>query len=360
MGAGAFSSAPSARLPTAPACDVTTALSAWSLSRRAAELVLVPVPMTRLAGAGPDLAMGAGGIVLFGAGGPADLAAQLSALTASAPPAIAPMVAVDEEGGGIQRVANLVGSLPCPRQMAQLWSPATTRARVAVVARAMRALGITADLAPVLDTDAGPGPDRLDADGRRAFSDDPAVVEAYGQAFVDGLGDGGVLAVGKHFPGHGHAHPNTDTGPALTPPLTALQTHDLLPFKQAVIDGIPAVMVGGMTVPGLTTGPADLSPSAVSGLLRTRLGFDGLVVTDALDQAAVAATGRGPTAAAEAAVEAGADLVEFSSPVNLAAVVDQLVGAVQAGRLAVTRLDDAVAAVLAAKQIDPCSIAPQL
>ena len=194
----------------------------------------------------------------------------------------------DEEGGEIQRMANLVGNLPWPRTMAATMTPGQVRALAGQVGRRMRAAGITMDLAPVLDLSDSPGPDATYPDGPRSFSVHPAVATAYGLAFARGLQDGGVIPVLKHFPGLGQASANTDFGRATDPPLGTLEAGALLPFEAAIKDGLPAVMVGEVSVPGLTHGlPATLSSQAITGLLRGRLGFHGLVLTDSLSAAAI-------------------------------------------------------------------------
>jgi beta-N-acetylhexosaminidase len=197
------------------------------------------------------------------------------------------------------------------------------------------------------------------------------VATSYGEAFARGLAQSGVLAVAKHFPGLGHASGNTDAGPASTVPFADLQRAGLLPFRAAVQAGVPAVMMSHATVPGLTTGPASLSPAAVSDLLRRQLGFTGLVLTDSLSAGAVSSAGYSLATAAVAAVRAGDDMLLFGStltatetallsPANVAAstrsMVAALVNAVQSGSLPQSRLDDAVLHVLAAKHVDACAI----
>jgi beta-N-acetylhexosaminidase len=313
-------------------------------------------------------------LFLGSAPAPADLAARIrtagalaAGVSAAGPPAAplaAPLVMADEEGGGVQRLAALTGSLPWPRQMAASETPAQVRTQVELVAQRMRAAGVAMDLAPVLDADGGAGPNATDPDGQRSFSAEPAVVTAYGGAFAAGLEAGGVVPVAKHFPGLGGASGNTDNGAAQTLPLASLQAGAMAPFAAAIAAGIPAVMVANATVPGLTSGPASLSPAAIGGLLRTTLHFSGLVLTDSLSAGAIAAAGYTLPEAAAAAVEAGADLVLFGStltaadtalltPANVAAsfrsIVAALEAAAAAGQLPAARLDQAVRDVLALK-----------
>ncbi len=340
-----------------PRCTTVARVARWPLWRRVAQVVVVPAEEGDISAVGPAVRQGAGGVILFGSAGPEDLGAELSALDAGAPAGLAPLVMADEEGGGVQRLANLVGSLPWPQVMAATMTPARVEALAERTARAMRANGVTMDLAPDLDLASGPGPDASHTDGPRSFSPEAPVATAYGLAFARGLEAGGVLPVVKHFPGEGSATANTDDAPASTPPLLELAAFDLKPFEQAIKAGLPAVMVGDASVPGLTAAPASLSPAVVGGLLRHTLGFKGLVVTDSLSAAGIAGLGITlPQAAAEALV-AGDDLLLYDSAHPLSSfhlLVNRLKAAVVHGQLAPSVLDRADAAVLAAKGVDPC------
>jgi beta-N-acetylhexosaminidase len=298
-------------------------------------------------------------VILFGSSAPAGLPAQLEALDSAAPGGIAPFVMADEEGGEVQRVANLVGSLPSARQMGATLGPGRIEQLALALARRLRADGVTMDLAPVLDLDGGAGPNAEDADGTRSFSPREPVATADGLAFARGLLAGGVVPVVKHFPGLGGATGNTDLEPAATPPLGALERSGLLPFAAAVRAGLPAVMVSDATVPGLTSVPASISHAVIGGLLRGRLGFRGLVVTDALTAKSLSGAGYPLTVAAVAAIASGADLLLFNAdPGNTAAVTASVVGAelaaVGTGRLAASALRQAAGEVLAAKHVPGC------
>ncbi len=339
-------------------CTNLQVISSWSLTQRAAQLVVVPIDETGVAGSDPSVEAGAGGVILFGDAAPATLGESLRSLDELAPAGIRPLVMTDEEGGGVQRMANLVGGLPWPATDAATMSPATLRSLAAQVARQMAAAGVTMDLAPVLDLASGPGPDAQHTDGPRSFGLDPKTAADYGLAFAQGLEDGGVIPVVKHFPGEGATSANTDYGPATTPPLSELEGNDLLPFEAAIRAGLPAVMVGDASVPGLTAMPASLSGTVISGLLRDRLGFDGLVLTDSLSAKAIADLGISVPQAAVEAVVAGADMVLFNSDTpntTFEQVVQALVLAVSTGRISSGTLDLAVDQVLAVKRVNLCS-----
>ena len=339
-------------------CDPAAVLSTWSTARRAAQLVVAPAQENDVLAARPMVEAGVGGLLLFGSAAPADLPRQLAALHRHALGGLPPLVMTDEEGGEIQRMANLVGNLPWPRTMAATMTPGQVRALAAQVGRRMRAAGITMDLAPVLDLSDSPGPNATYPDGPRSFSVHPAVATGYGLAFAHGLQDGGVIPVVKHFPGLGQASANTDFGRATDPPLGTLKAGALLPFEAAIKHGLPAVMVGEVSVPGLTHGqPATLSSAAITGLLRGQLGFHGLVLTDSLSGAAIQQAGYGIPQAAVRAIEAGADMVTFDTsnpPATTNQVISSLVSAVHAGQLPVARLDSAVQHVLQVKGRPVC------
>ena len=222
----------------------------------------------------------------------------------------------------------------------------------------MRAAGVTMDLAPVLDLSDSSGPDAVHPDGPRSFSIDASVATAYGLAFAQGLEEGGVIPVVKHFPGLGQATSNSDDGPAYVPPLSALKAGALRPFEAAIKSGVPAVMVANVVIPGLTgTLPASLSATAITGLLRHELGFRGLVLTDTLSALAVQDAGYSVPQAAVRAVEAGADMVLFTSPdpeVTANDMIASIVSAAASGQLPAARLDDAVNHVLQIKNVSLC------
>ena len=344
--------------PASTGCTVAGRLATWSLKRRAAQLVVVPVQENDVLAAKTMVARGAGGIILFGSDAPPALPADLAALQRSAPRGLPALVMTDEEGGGVQRLANLAGNLPWPRTMAATLTVAQTPALAERAARGLRAAGVTMDLAPVLDLSDGPGPDAAHPDGARSFSINPPVATAYGLAFAQGMLQGGVIPVVKHFPGLGQASYNSDFGPSSVPSLPVLKAAALRPFETAITAGVPAVMVGNVSVPGLTGGlPASLSTAAITGLLRDQLGFRGLVLTDSLSALAVKDAGYGVPRAAARAIGAGADMVMFDSSdpgATADAIIARIAAAVRSHRLPVSRLDDAVQHVLAAKHISLC------
>ena len=334
-------------------------LATWSARRLAEQTVVIPVDEGAVSSIAREIAAGAGGIILFGASAPANLSAALNSLEASAPGGIVPFVMTDEEGGIVQRMANLVGSIPSAREMGATMTPAQIRGLAKTLAERMRAEGVTMDLAPVLDVDGGTGPNNQDPDGTRSFSADEKIASADGIAFAEGLQAGGVVPVIKHFPGLGGATGNTDVMSASTPPWTTLQKVGLVPFENALSAQVPAVMIANASVPGLTSLPASISPEVITKLLRVQLGFNGLVITDSLSATSLSAIGYSVPSATVAALEAGADMVLFNAtssalPGLTNQIVSAVVAAVISAKLARSRLENAVAHILAVKHDEVC------
>jgi beta-N-acetylhexosaminidase len=346
--------------PTPDLCTNASVLATWSLTRLAEQTLVVPVEESDVVAVTAEVAAGAGGVILFGSSAPANLGTSLHVLTAAAPGGIAPFVMTDEEGGAVQRMANLAGSLPSAREMAATMSAAQIRQLVTTVATRMHASGVTMDLAPVLDLDDGVGPNNRDPDGTRSFSLNSSVAAADGIAFMQGLEAGGVIPVVKHFPGLGQASANTDVAPATTQPWSVLEHAGLLPFQSAIGAGAPVVMIANATVPGLSTLPASISPTVMTTVLRNQMDFTGLVITDSLSAGALVDIGYSVPKAVVASITAGADMVLYTAAASqvaslTATTAAALVAAVDAGTLPLARLQSAVANILTAKHVNLCA-----
>lgn len=253
------------------------------------------------------------------------------------------LVAVDEEGGRVQRIDALDGDLPSARTLAATQSPTQVRADGVRRGHQLAAHGVTMDLAPVADVSAAAAGTVI---GDRSFSPDPAVVTRYAGAFANGLRDAGVVPVLKHFPGHGRANGDSHQGLVRTPPLAELETDDLRPYRDLLPQGMPVVMLGHLDVPGLTGGaPASLSPAAYR-LLRGEYGFAGVAMTDDLGaMRAVTAKYSLPEAVLKA-LSAGADLALWSNAEPAAPVLDRLEKAARSGELPESRIHEAAVRIL--------------
>ena len=345
---------------TRPVCTTQGALAAWSVKRLAEQTVVIPVAEDDVASVAPEVAAGAGGVILFGTQAPPGLGPALAQLVRGAAGGVPPFVMADEEGGTVQRMANVAGSIPPAREMAATMTPAQIERLALQAGRRMKAVGVTMDLAPVLDLDGSPGPSATNSVGSRSFSPVAATASAAGLAFAAGLTAAGVVPVVKHFPGLGGASANTDVRPASTLPWSNLRASGLLPFVAAVRAGVRAVMVTNATVPGLTGLPAGISPAAITQVLRQQLGFNGLVLTDSLSAGALSGAGYSVPEASVAALAAGADMVLYNAgPSTVASLTSQTVQAITAavgsGRLSRSRLENAAAHILGAKHADPCN-----
>jgi beta-N-acetylhexosaminidase len=189
--------------------------------------------------------------------------------------------------------------------------------------------------------------------GDRSFGADPATVSRAAVAWRRGLAAGGVAAVGKHFPGHGATTVDSHHRlPVVEASMARLQARDLVPFRAAIRAGLDAVMVGHLVVRAVDPRtPATLSRAVVGGLLRDRMGFGGLVVSDALEMGAIAGTVPLPVAA-ERAVAAGVDQLVLSGHTAVPAVLGHLERAVAAGRLSKARVREAFLRVQRFKRVD--------
>ncbi len=327
--------------------------SASSLTRLADAVLIPPFPGTTA----PDwllaaLENGLAGVTLFGpnvagAGQLATLTERLRGATDQ------PVIAIDEEGGDVTRIAHLTGSpYPGNAALGAAGDTELTRRVYRAIGADLAAAGINVDLAPSVDVNTA---DDNPVIGTRAFGADTEMVARHAAAAVAGLQSSGVAACAKHFPGHGSTHEDTHHVLAtVAGGLDALWERDLPPFEAAIAAGVKGIMTGHLRVPELTGElPATLSHAALTGLLRNRLGFRGVIVTDALEMRAIrrgpgGRGGRAIPAAAVAAVAAGADLLCFGRDTGeqiYLAVRAALVDAVRRGGLRAARLEEAASRV---------------
>jgi beta-N-acetylhexosaminidase len=320
------------------------------LDTQLAQLLLVGFPGTTAGAVSRGLVdRGIGGLLLFRQN--VSSAGQVKALVAALKrrAAIPLEVAVDQEPGTrVARLRGIVRTSPAARDLGRLPADRVEGYGLAT-GRDLAALGVTADLAPVLDVTGAP---RDGVIGDRSFGADPATVSRAAVAWRRGLAAGGVAAVGKHFPGHGASTVDShQLLPVVDASMARLEGRDLAPFRAAIRAGLDAVMVGHLLVKAVDPrNPASLSPAVVGRLLRGRLGFDGLVVSDALEMGAIAGTLSVPVAA-ERSLAAGVDQLILSGHTGVPAVLDHLAGAVAAGRLSRDRVREAFLRVQRFKRV---------
>ena len=295
------------------------------------------------------------GGVIAGIGSPLELAQKIDDLQqASDLPLI--MSADFETGAGFRarggwflpNAIDLGGAVNFPPSMALAATGDTMLAyqEGRVTAREGRALGVQMDFAPVLDVNNNPANPVIST---RSFGEDPRTVARFGAAFLRGVQDGGMLATGKHFPGHGDTGVNSHLAlPVVNASRARLDSVELVPFRAAIAAGVAAIMTFHGSMPALdSTGvPGTLSPAVLTGLLRDSLGFRGLVITDAMDMQGVLDS-YGAAEAAMRAVAAGADVL--LQPVDATETIDAVTFGVVLGRYDAARLDRSVRRILEAK-----------
>lgn len=289
------------------------------------------------------VAEGLAGHTLFGTNvhDPGQVAASTAALRAGRPDVL---IAIDEEGGDVTRLAHATGSpYPGNAALGAIDDVALTRRVYEAIGAELAGLGVTVNLAPTVDVNTA---DENPVIGTRSFGADPVRVAAHSAAAVTGLQAAGVAACAKHFPGHGATVADSHYElPTVDVPLDVLRRRDLPPFAAVVAAGARAVMTAHIRVPALTgDGPATFSRAVLVDLLRGEYGFTGTVITDALEMkgAAVAAGGIGP--AAIRALAAGADLLCIGAEVDaelVERVVAEIVGALADGSLDRARVEEA-------------------
>lgn len=282
---------------------------------------------------------GMGGILL-GKGTPEDYAAlnDYAQRVAEVPV----LVTLDGEWGPAMRVSNTI-RFPYNMGLGAIRDASLLEDYGREIARECKELGIQVDFAPVADVNSNP---KNPVIGYRSFGEDPERVALLSSSFAKGLQDGGVMAVAKHFPGHGDTDSDSHkTLPTVNHSKETLESTDLLPFREVIGDGIDGIMVGHLKVPALDLSgtPASLSKKITTGLLKEQMGFDGLVFTDALAMRGAA----GGENNCVAALKAGADiLLQPSSPMS---DLEAVVSAVNKGTISQKAIDTSVRKLLEAK-----------
>lgn len=263
-----------------------------------------------------------------------------------------PFQAIDHEGGNVQRIEDIT-NLGSNWEFGQR-RPTDLRAceRGLRHAQQLREMGFTMNLAPVLDVNNNPSNPVI---GRRSYGDDPELVARLGSAYIRGLQGAGIVAVGKHFPGHGNTSVDSHLElPILPQSIEELERIELVPFRRAMAapTDLAAIMSAHIVFPAVdpSRAPATLSRPVMTGLLRERLGFRGLIVSDDLGAMKAITDNYTPGEAATRAVRAGVDMLIVSAELPRQRLYrDGLLDALRTGELSRERLDDAVRNVLRVK-----------
>ena len=257
---------------------------------------------------------------------------------------------VDQEGGRVNRLnPPHFTREPAPKVIGDTGDVGAARKSAAVIGRELASAGLNWDFAPVLDVNNNP---KNPVIGNRSYGEDAALVASMGVAAVEGFQtDAGIIACGKHFPGHG----DTDVDSHLALPIVGhdrarLDAVELAPFKAAIAADVGSILTAHIRFSRLDPGlPATLSPAILTGILRQDLGYDGLITTDCLEMRGIT-DHWGAGEAAVLAVEAGADLLLACHTLSIqVAMRDALVDAAKSGRISEERLNASVSRILRAK-----------
>lgn len=293
-----------------------------------------------------------GGVLYFAWAGNTEDPAQVAALSAGlqaaageSSPGIPLAITVDQEGGTVSRIGPPATALPGGMALGATHDPDLARAQGEVLGSELAAMGINVDFAPVVDLNTNPANPVI---GLRSLGADPELVGRLGAAQIEGLQQHDVAAAAKHFPGHGDTDLDSHTGlPVITTDRATLEEH-LVPFRAAIEAGVDIIMSAHIVVEALDPDlPGTLSPAVLTDLLRTELGYQGLVTTDALDMQALKQLPGTPLTdgdIAALAVRAGSDILLGSPDVD--ASIAGIHAALADGELTRERLEESVTRIL--------------
>jgi beta-N-acetylhexosaminidase len=271
------------------------------------------------------------------------------------------LIGTDQEGGLVQRANYYAGFTPMPpaQLVGSAQDPALAERYGRMVGDELGAVGVNIDFAPVLDVNDNPNNPVIGALGR-SFGMTPEMVEESALPFIAGLRAAGVIATGKHFPGHGSTTADSHLAlPFVDKDRAELEAVDIAPFRAAIDAGIDAIMPAHVVYPALDPSglPATLSEPILTGLLREELGFAGVVVTDDLGMEGIMQIAP-PEESGVRAILAGADLLTCVRMTTAGAcqpeMIEQLhrglIGAARDGRLPMERIDESLRRILALKE----------
>lgn len=294
-------------------------MNAAALESSLGELLIVGFPGTEFTAEARERLMRVrpSGVIFFAANfGDADQAAGItrSVHETIGAPELPALVCADEEGGMVSQISGFWEVPPSARAVASSGGPPLVKDLAQRTARRLLALGINLTFAPVLDVDSNPANPVI---GIRSFGSSVSQVTACGRAAVEGVLATGAIPVVKHFPGHGDTSQDSHVAlPTVTADRARMDLRELRPFEAAVNWGAPVVMTAHVLVPAFEpdpTRPATISRRVVTDLLRGRMKFDGVVITDALEMAGVTSIAPYGEIAVRA-IEAGCDLLLYSRP----------------------------------------------
>ncbi len=258
-------------------------------------------------------------------------------------------IAIDQEGGKVLRIRDFGTVLPGNMNLGATRSSALSFLAGKLTAIDLEMLGINMNLAPVIDVNSNA---RNEVIGVRSFGDDPEMVSSLGAAYITGVQSRRVSATAKHFPGHGNTTGDSHfETPVLNSSVQTLEDVDLKPFVSAINSGVDAIMTAHISVPSIDPSktPATLSSKVITGLLREKLGYNGLVISDDMEMRAVTG-GLGIGRATVEAIKAGCDVITIVwTDSAKKESYKALLAAVKKGLVSEARIDESVKRILAIK-----------
>ncbi|MGA1841325.1 MAG: beta-N-acetylhexosaminidase [bacterium] len=263
-------------------------------------------------------------------------------------------ISIDQEGGRVVRLTEGVTVLPGNMAIGATGSLKAARFMTMITAKELKALGINMNFAPVMDVNNNPDNPVI---GTRSFGASPEQVADLGGVVIETYRIYGIISTAKHFPGHGDTTIDSHIGiPVIPHGLERLRAIELLPFQKAIEAGVPAIMTAHVVIPALEKKkglPATLSYNILTGLLRQKMGFKGLIITDSLGMGGIVKT-FSITEASILALKAGADILLFGAdkhfgPEDQIVVFRHILSLVHSGKIPMGRIDESVRRILKAK-----------
>lgn len=338
-----------------PQVDIEMLLSQMTLEEKIGQMIMTGVPGDRMGVVAQRLVSEyhIGSVVYFAentttAEGTRDLSQALQAVAISSGHGIPLIIAIDHEGGLVYRFRGDLTHFPNLMTLGAAGSPELARGAGMAAAQELLAVGVNTSLGPVLDVNSEPLNPVI---GVRSLGDNPELITQVGKAYISGVQAAGVIAAPKHFPGHGATTVDShETLPVLgSRTLADLQRDDLPPF-QAAIPEVGMIMVGHFSLPLVDPSgwPASLSPVLIQQLLRSEMGFDGVVVTDAMSMGAIVKS-YPLDEAARLAILAGVDLLAYTDAQSAVQAYKAVLQGVNQGVIPLSRVDESARRVLQLK-----------
>lgn len=256
-------------------------------------------------------------------------------------------ISVDQEGGRVTRLPEL-SHLPTNLQIGQSGNEENAYKYGELLANQLHAFGFNMNFAPVLDVNSNPNNPVI---GNRSFGDDPQTVSDFGIQMMRAMQDSSIISAVKHFPGHGDTKEDShESLPVINKTMEELSTLELLPFEQAISNGVDIVMTAHILLPEIDADyPATLSPRVITNILREQLGYNGVVITDDLTMGAIT-NDYGVADASLLAIQAGVDLVLVAhGPEPIAETIERIRDAVESGELTEERINESVTRIVKLK-----------